>query len=198
MNDIKAVLADAVAYAKTEGIAFIKAQAISTTVNKILDDYVVPPFWRSVKMNAIWNVVLVLIIAFNRFVFSPRLLMLYYVVSCASTFYGINKILSKIETINPVIAIGIPYTLGGIRGYLNKINVLMAIETVGIFFDWGLDWIVYVGIVGLTVHSLSIKYTVSVCQNLYSFMNINTSFRMCVYAYATENIAVIILYALLR
>lgn len=195
---IKNIASDVFNVIKTEGFALMKTYALNSGANAIINRYIVPPLHKSIIINAVWNVALIIIIMLNRFIFSPRLLMLYYIANCASTFYGIDKILSKIESINPIIAIGIPYTLRGIRGYLNKINILIAVEIVGIFFDWNMDIYIYAMIVIVTVHTLSIQYSLFLCQNIYKLMNINTSFRNCVYLYIFENAIVAIIYGFLK
>lgn len=197
-EDLKKTLSQILNSVKDESIEMVKKQAACIATNVIIDTFVVPPIQKCVIANMISNFVLIAVIVLNQFIFSSKLLKIYYILSCASTFYGINKILSQIENIHPVLAMGVPYTLSGIRSYLNKINICIIIEFVGIFFDWGMDIYIYTVIGAITVHTIGINYSYLLVQYICSSANINTGLRYCIYLYIFENMIVIIIYALMN
>ena len=198
MEHTKSLFNDIITYIKTDGWEYAKNQAKYSTLNYILDSQVVPIVMRYIKINMIWNIALIITIILNRFIFPTKLLMLYYLASCGSTFYGINQILSKIESKNLMLAITIPYTLSGVRKYLTKISILLAVETVGIFFDWNMDVAIYLLIICCTIHTLSLDYTISLCNSVYTCINLNSGLRNCTYFYVAENVIVLVLYGLLK
>lgn len=185
-------------YAKREGVQYLKQVGTTMTINMFVDTIIIPHMEGAVRANFIWNVILVVLIIFNKFVFSSKLFMLYYVASCSSTFYAINNLVTKIESVHPVIKITLPYTTSNIRLYLNQISILIAVETVGIFYGCGLDYLIYSLILILTVYALTINHTISLIRNIYKLSLINQGFRRCIYVFVAENMLVLILYGIMN
>jgi hypothetical protein len=202
MEELKTIVTDLgtdlVDFAKKEGVKYVKNQAILIASNKMIDDYINPPLRRYVKVNVVWNFLLIMLILFNNLTFTPKLLKLYYIVSSASTFYTIHRITSKIECLIPLFTVIIPYTLAGIRSYLNMITMLIMIELTGIFFDWQYDILVYLAIFGITIHTLTPKNSIVIYQTIRKCMDINTDFRDYMQWYFWENVAVMMLYGFMR
>jgi len=198
MDQIKLLTGGIINYVKTEAVSYAKQVGTITAVNAIVDNLMVQHIEKAVKNNTLWNLVLIIIIILNKFSFTPKLLMLYYAASCGMTFYMIHNILTKIESTGPIIIAALPYTVGSIRSYLYKIHALLAMELVGIFYNWGFDYVIYILIVIITIHALTVGKIMDLIYWIHKLMNINIRLRTCVYLFVIENIGVIILYGILN
>lgn len=157
-----------------------------------------PHILKCVKANSIWNAVLFVMIIFNNFVFAPKLFLLYFVASYSTTFYGINNILNKIDGYEPILNLLAPKTIGKIRFFFNSVSFLMAVELVGICFNWGGDLYIYIAIIALVLHTFGIKVTQTFFTLIIDLMNSDTTFRKYIYIYLIENIVVICMYGLMQ
>jgi len=198
MDQIKLLGNGLLDYVKEEGVNYIKQVGTIAAINAIIDNVIVQHVEKAVKNNTMWNLILIIIVALNKFSFTPKLLMLYYVASCGMTFYMIHNILTKIENFGPMVVAALPYTIGSIRTYLYKIHALLAMEIVGIFYNWGLDYVIYALIIVITIHTLTIQKITDLIFWFYKLMNINIRLRSCVYIFVIENVGVIILYGILN
>ena len=96
-----------VGVATQHGFAFVQGCAQKKVIDAFLDS-INPHIGRCVKINAIWNLVLFVLILLNKLVFAPKLFLLYFVASYSTSFYGANKVLAKIESVEPILNMLVP------------------------------------------------------------------------------------------
>ncbi len=198
MEELKQIASQALIYAQNEGLDYAKNAATQFAINVALDKYVVPAVIKSIKINTISNILLVLVIFFNKFIFSSKLLKLYYVLSCASTFYFVNNLINLVDVNASILITLFPYTTSSVKSYLNIVNVLMGIELVGILKEWELDFILYLSIIGYTIYKLGCTKSQQLIQNIWRVINMNKNLQYYGKIWLFENTIVYIVYLLLN
>lgn len=141
--------------------------------------------------NIAWNILFILILFINKFVFTFELLIIYYTVNNGLMIYSIIKLYKKLNQIPNLIHFALPNFIIALKQFIITMLIIFFVQQFSMIFNLSLDILIYSSAIIINLYILPVRRLGILIINIGKILKINKQLRKYAFIFLIENIITI-------